>query len=290
MTVSVQGGEPAVLASGQGCAQALAVYESTVYWINYDAASKDGAVMKVPADGGPPVVLALAPGVPVFHESVAVGPAGIFWLQQYEGDSSYDLMKLGLSGGTAVKLASSPDDKSEFAGSLTLHGDNLYWSDYISTTANCPAPRLLRVGVDGAGAAVATPGRGGDDLEISGANVYWVSACCMYSCGGLSRIGLSTLEGEAGAEEDLYTSGLGNPGPNRIALDASHVYFTRRENVGFEAPNPLTRMVQRVGLDGGVPETVADGQDACDIAVDGTAVYWITSNKNGQGTVVKLAK
>ena len=65
--------------------------------------------------------------------------------------------------------------------------------------------------------------------------------------------------------------------PLGIAVDATSVYWTNYEG----------GTVQKVGLGGGTPVTLASGQATpYDIAVDATSVYWT----NLGGTVMKVAK
>ena len=108
------------LASGQNNAVALAVGPDAVYWVEWgdDSGKADGAVMKVPLDGGTPIVLASDRPTP---SSIAVDATSVYWTDQaanYGGKAGGMVEKLPLAGGTAVTLASGQQNP----GSIAVYG------------------------------------------------------------------------------------------------------------------------------------------------------------------------
>lgn len=97
----------------------------------------------------------------------------------------------------------------------------------------------------------------------------------VHHCGECAHDCLGTDCNEGLCKTGVVAANL--PGPQRLALDATHVYWTNADGT-----------VQRAPKSGGVVEIVADGQDAPGaIAVDATHVFWANE---ASGRVMRAPK
>ncbi len=129
LSVPIDGGSVAVLAGNQTETGGLALQGDEVLWLvsNQGDVSTEGALLKVPKQGGPSVLLAhgLAPA------GLAVSPAFAYWSDDGVSD---DIFATPIDGGASVALPSGAD----IALDVALEGTNLYWStteDEIMTLA-----------------------------------------------------------------------------------------------------------------------------------------------------------
>lgn len=114
--VPLAGGDPITLApyefSKASGINNVTVDATHVYW------TTDDAVMKVPVDGGAPIVLASGQHIP---GGIAVDTANVYWTN---GWSVGDVMKIPLDGGTPTSLASG----QIAPGKIAVDATSVYWT------------------------------------------------------------------------------------------------------------------------------------------------------------------
>ena len=240
--VSVIG--PVTIATSQPGALGVAVDGTNAYWTN-SYFGPDAGVFKAPLDGGSPVPLALGLSSP---RSIAVDATSAYY-----ADSSGGVFKVGLAGGTPVKL-SPPGSSTPFG--LAIDATNVYWTD----PNNGLVMKALLDG--GAPAPIAT----GDDpraLAIDGSFAYFTAG----AAGKVTKVPLDGGSPVSLAKDQAY--------PSAVAVDSTSAYWTNQQD----------GTVMQVALDGGAPRALFDaGTDLRGIATDGAAVYWT----DAQGQVMKI--
>lgn len=243
--VSKAGGSPVILADGQNQPIGIAVDATNVYWTN-----QGGSVMKVPTSGGTPTTLAADQGAPF---GIAVDDTSVYWTNI---TGNHAVMRVGIAGGTAAVFAAATN-----AWAIAVRDGNVYFTD---------GDNVMMAPASGGNAAVIAAGQNFPfSLAVDSANVYWSSA---RGTGAVLKMPLV-----GGAPTTLASS----TGLNRIAVDATTVYFTAP--VGG---SPNDGSVVSVPIEGGPTTTLADGQSAPEgIAVDATSVYWVDTTL---GAAMKL--
>jgi hypothetical protein len=133
----LSGGTPAVVTSGWDAITAIAVDETSVYWLDAGNPSQgpSGTVDKVPLEGGPPVTLATGqtigwgtPGNVNWNRYLAVDATGVYWGTEGTQANSYSdgaVMKVPLTGGSPVTIASGGIS----VGALAIDGESVYWAN-----------------------------------------------------------------------------------------------------------------------------------------------------------------
>jgi hypothetical protein len=117
MTVSVSGGQPSMLATGQYGATSIAVSATSVYWLHHGGAADmgwGGSIMSVPVTGGTPATFAsdvYSPG------GVVADDAGVYWT------AGQQLMEAPPGGGTATTIA-----LGDGLGAIAVDANNVYWT------------------------------------------------------------------------------------------------------------------------------------------------------------------
>lgn len=274
------GGEPLLLGAAQASPRDLAIHEAwqLAFWTN----AADGTLMAAPLAGGEPRVLLADLEQP---EGLSLSGDELTWTELWGG--GVFRAPLRVSGaevelGTPEELA-PPGSASASPYRVVSAGDAVCWTyqgtlgradgavacrargETLTVAAEQLTPREIALDVDAQGNAVA---------------VYWAS----FEGGSVHRADLS---GEAGFELEEIVSDQGQL--NGVAVDAEHVYWTRRDE----------GTVVRMPKDGGEQEVLASQQTRPgDIAVDGTAVYWINEGSPDQedgtpakdGAILKLTK
>ncbi|AGP36119.1 hypothetical protein [Sorangium cellulosum] len=274
------GGEPLVLGAAQASPRDLVVDEArqVVFWTN----AADGTLRVAPLAGGEARVLLADLKQP---EGLSLSGDALAWTELWGGG----VFRATLSGEGAEVALGTPEDLAQPGSAyaspyrVASAGDVVCWT-YQGTLGRPDGAVACRVRGETLTVAAEqlTPRELALDVDAQGnaAAVYWAS----FEGGSVFRADLS---GEAVGEPEEVASDQGQL--NGIAVDAEHVYWTRRDE----------GTVVRMPKDGGEPEALASQQARPgDVAVDETTVYWINEGspdlEDGtpvkDGAVLKLAK
>jgi hypothetical protein len=189
---------------------------------------------------------------------VAVDSANAYWTNS-EGPSGQGVLgavvKAPLGGGTPVTLV----DQQPSAYGIAVAQGNVYWS--VQASGGLDGGSILSIGVDGGTVSTIATGQGfTSELAVDSSYVYWAS-------GYIARAPLT------GGPVTTLVSAVS---PQRMALDATSVYFTTNSGI--------TGKVERVPKSGGMPQTLAfEETSEQGVAVDQANVYW----SNSSGDVMK---
>lgn len=300
-----------VLACGQPDLAGIAVDQENVYY------GVDGAIMKVPIQGGVPVALVRLTFPAI---AIAVHGGNVFWVDH--DDSSMinggSVHKVDIAGGVPVLLASDDsqpnaiavDDESvywldqgavmkvpaagggtptmlapaSYPAEIAVGGANVYWTEFLGENSAPSAEdgRLMRVPINGGAAVVLASDQAHPvGVAVDSANVYW-----------------TTL----GSTTGIFFAPQGNGGMSKIPIAGDTPVVPLLGGDGsftgsapgriainaeyvFWADAPSGR-VNKIPIAGGAPETVSDGQGSPrELAVDMKQVYFIDQM---EGTVTEL--
>jgi hypothetical protein len=201
----------------------------------------------------------------------AVDATSLYWPDG--NDTLGRIMKVPRRGGEAVALASN----QRHPWAVAVDGTHVYW-----TTNSDAAPAyggVFKVPVGG-GEVVALVPSGeafAGDILVDGSHVYWedygeytpaAHSTATDPCAPGARIRRADLDGSRLIT--LASPDVGVCTPLFMAVDSTHVYW----------PSRFAHTIQRVGLDGKRPETIASSPDPGGVAIDASYVYW-TNWKDG---------
>ena len=260
------------LAEDQSNSRALAVDATDVYWCNWGTRdflnnyNLDGAIVKLPLDGGAISTLADNQNEPV---AIAVDDTHVYWAN---GSTSGEVLKIPKDGGDPVSLAAGMNRPR----GLVIDDTHVYWIE--STDADTGDDAIVRVRKDGTELSPVVSGWSWVyQIAVGSAEVYWVQEVE----GGIFK---APLDGSA-APSVLYG---GVYLPEGIATDSTEVFWT--ENVCEPSS------VRKVAVDGGEATNLAEmpGCNPSDLVVDEEHVYWLMANGAEDdwesGSVVKTPK
>jgi hypothetical protein len=274
MKVPLAGGTPVTIASSGNFLPAIAVDSTSVYWVDVHA----GAVMKVPLAGGTPITLAstvdtagLGRGIAVDANSVYYGTDSFFCPVDGGACDGTVIMKVPLTGGTSVTLASGPRPSGSATnlGAIAVDATSAYWTTYIGGQFLCDG-MVMKVPLSGGTPVTLATGQTclAWGIAVDSTSVYWRTTC-PTDAGASCEDGVMKLP-LAGGTATAVASGR-NLGP--FAVDSTSVYYW------VAGLDTVLFRLMKVPLAGGTPVTLVSGPTPLSaIAVDATSVYWWAEN------------
>lgn len=249
---------PTPTVGDQAC---IGLDSKSVYWGTGLGATAGGAVYKVPVSGGCP---ALVIGSQANPHAVASDGTNLFWTVTDFTNNMGGIAKSDTSGGGMTMIVSAQPGHPY---NIAIDKANVYWTQTDGS--------VWQVAQDGTGKTLLQPtssgigSAGAGYVTSGGGDVYWTQPGSPTGNVVKTPIGGGTLT--------TLASGL--MGPNGIALDTKHVYWT--DNGSGD--------VMELALGGTSPSTLASGQTRAEgMAVDGTNAYWSTFGSTfGTGTIAK---
>lgn len=312
------GGPPLLtLATGQNNPRDIAVVNGNVYWTNtgsdglgVNGYNTDGAVMTVKADGsGTAQPLVVNPGLSPL--GIAADANGVYWKANANGQYSYAIYQVPLTGGSGTVLSDGDYDVGAYPwGEIAIDTTTVYFFAYNHDVRKIAHDNIPH-GHETAPKIADNYNKGGVGIASDGINVYFsdqgtntIVRAGVGSTGASTdfETGQPTCWGVALDTTTVYWSNKGNgtikkerkdkvggvmelaaglSGPGYIAIDDTHVYWAS------DGPSQQEGTIQRVSLTGGMIDTLATGLDRpSGIALDTNAVYWV----NRGGTVMRALK
>lgn len=200
--VAVAGGTPEVIATAadHGFTQQMAVNTTHIYWVfyRYSGMAADGALLRVPIDGGAVETLATVDGRAY---GVALDAANVYW-----SNSELDaIMRLPLSGGSSSPLVTT---SNVINANVQVDAANVYFNDVFTG-------RILKGSLGGGTATKLAEGNTPMTVAIDDNNVYWVDTEDDGAVRAVSKSG--------GAVATIASS---QARPRAIAVDDDAVYWS----------------------------------------------------------------
>ncbi len=264
-------GTPTAVASGAPAAnvQGLATDGTYVYWTNKTAA---GQVHRALPTGAGLIAIASNQSQP---DWVAANGSIVVWTNQ--GSNQVMAVPASTDGGVAPTQLNASGELGTVPAGLAVDGTDVYYATKIA----------------GGGLAESAPLDGGAVSEIGTGSYVGIATdtARVFWTGGAASPGVywNTKGAPASAQQTLVTGAF--VCPLSLASDGTNVYFIDQGSTtcGPAATDAGALYKVPAGAAGQLPTQLAGGLlDPQGIAVDDTALYWVTGGPTG--AVMKLAK
>jgi hypothetical protein len=274
--IAIETPPPTPLATVLGGSYGLAADGTNVYWTDQGDSNLTGLVQQIPATGGTPTVLASPVAVPVV---LAIDATNVYWTTGFDGfaTGAQAIFTTPKGGGPVTQVLSY--DNSDFATSLAVDDQNLYWGGLNGGIFQAPK---------GTGSPVTTLAPTTDEplgVIVLGGYVYWTN--------GLSPGAGSILSTAVGGGQPVMTvasgldfSGYGGASFYGLATDGLFLYWVESDPTG--SGRVATTSVSSIGGPGQTLATTLTGTFASAVAVDANNVYW--TNQGGPAAVMAVSK
>jgi hypothetical protein len=304
----------------------LAIDSTSLYWVETSDSIGDmtnGSVKKAPLTGGGSYTILAAQQAAPF--SIAVSPAGVFWLNGGVSNGSlFEVGGLEWLGPGATNATAVATTFTAPTGGIAVDSANVYWFDVTMTAAQStnllalPLATLTAAAtpiVDTGVATCAYP------PVLSATTISWIQTGCFANSGGARSVALPVTA--TSAATSLLATGTFLNGPYsaaRTGADTANLYLGANNSSSVASIESVPRAggnlsvlfsanangvavdtaniywtdgtanaVYSRPLTGGATVTLATGQSTpWDIIVDATSVYW--TNDANPGSVMRVAK
>ncbi len=180
------------------------------------------------------------------------------------GTDATTVLKVPLSGGTPVTLAS--DD--EYASALAVNGTTVYWVDSVGPPhdASTSTGVVMSVPVGGGTPTTVASNQGSpDSIAVDSSGVYWANADQCVQQATCATLGAIMMLPPGGTTPVVVTT-VSTAAPEAIALDGTNVYWGTPDGRLMTVPKS-----------GGISTMLAFYEASIgDIVVSGSSVYWTT--------------
>ena len=253
-------------------ANTMAIDGNNVYWSDVGV-----GIQKIPLGGGAATILApQGQGV-----QIAVDATNVYWTDNFpDAVEGYKVNQVPIAGGTVAELA---DDDGFGLGGLAVSGSVIY---FATPTA------LFRTSPSGGSRTQVAPFESSTDVSTQ-VSLLALKGDAVYVSLNTQPVGIPNEAGNycitrvpvSGATMPSACLAYGIGTVVDVKADDSFVYFTN------------TWSVMKVPTAGGKVVTLAGGQSATNLAIDGSYLYWSNAGTSGAGTtgmpdgaIVKIAK
>jgi hypothetical protein len=306
--------QPVTLAVTHGSV-GLAIDSAFAYWADNEAGAINKVSIALTHEGTPTAVVAGMRAQNV--QGIASDGTYVYWTNKIAAGEVYRALPTGAGLTTIASNQSQPDW-------IASNGTTVAWTNQtgnqvmaapVTSDGGVAPTQLNRTGENGTVPA---------GIAIDSANVYYAAktsggglaeSAPLSGGGPVSELGTATFVGIAADSNYVYwTGGSGNPSvyqntkagtpttektiaagalvcPLAITSDGADVYFLDQGSAACAAPGNDAGALYRIpiGNGGTLPAPLVAGlNDPQGIAVDGTAIYWVTGGTTG--AVMKLAK
>jgi hypothetical protein len=233
---------------------ALAVDDTSIYWLDVDADGGTYSVKKASTDGALQTTLATRKGsVPVVGNPMALDDRNVYWGEVTPSDGGRGggaILAVPLDGGPITTLGLGVDTSTR----VKAHGSFVYWSSSGGSITRAPKS-------GGPPTAVLTGVENLQEFDVDDAHVYFDSGYAVQDV-WMSQISRSTLSAPDGGAATILASGLGDE-PRNLTVVGGALYFIQ-VNVGVLSSIPVrggavTVLTSVAGTYRNLPAMVFDG-------------------------------
>jgi hypothetical protein len=255
MRVALAGGAPEELAVGLAGENphSIVLDETSVYWT--DLTSTTGAILKMPLEGGAPVVLAASQNNP---HGLAVDGTNVYWTTFGAPGQVRRVLKAPPAG--TVSPVEELASNESLPNMLAVDDEFVYWTDFVPKTGAVRRARLDRSSPPSTFAAMQDEPYG---VAVDGTSVYWTN-----------HAGGDVMKAPRTGEGTPIALAAGQDQPYRVVVDGARVIWAT-----YDPDSGAAGAVRTISIAGGAP-TELSPSTSFHVAVDGTSVYW-TSYRTG---------
>ena len=265
------GGGTSTLRTALGAINDLVSDGAYLYWTEYDIATGEGAIKRLPVDGG--TVEELASGNPpastfdvFFPSGIAVAGDFVYWGEEVATGA---VRRVSKTGGPVTDLA-----RGEGFGPTALIADGTHLYGVANKTGQERAARIALA--DGSYEELATGLGNPEGLALDGTSVYWSELVGEPN----GRIAKTSL---AGGTVTALATGLDNP--RGVAVVDGTVYYAGAAGAGAERRSGIWS----VPVGGGTPALAVgacgsqNGGGFSGLVADSARLYFVELGSGGSG-------